>query len=1705
MSLYDFTFFIKNLINTTIINVSSNEINITPTEENNSIQFDNVKLSIGIYILKINIQTKNNYTTPIAKLKFNNNIYELTQGDNEIDICIINNVIIKPVIIDFLLQEEYIISNIELSTDINDILFEPSDQQSNKIENNESIKSSTRDNIIYPTQSIQKKMLKPTKSNKQRIIKYQYDRKPQRKPIINVPDNINENKEPLQQVIIKKKIHKSKNQLTKINIKQSHVKIDHIFILNNSINANALYKYYSYNCDCTIVNTPNINNNVTNKELAILINKWMYILNQSIINNYVNIMVLNDNIIPNINKNVFDNNSITNKEFMTIYDLHILSGDIQHVNACIINKSLFSKILKSISNYAFDINYHLENILSSHEFKYKIYTNYYVLNTDIDSLDSINYIYYIDGDNINNIEPSIQSLCDQTQNIFYLTIFKPSNINIPNYELPSQCYMTINNYTTETQYEILSKIYEHMPQKYICLISSNLIFDKSFISVYNKSISSNAPFINGGYINNNKITHGRLYTPETFLYSDLIQIFIIKREILQLCLGDSLFTMYKNIFSSNINKDIIYDPYVTKMDNCINYMSIQETPISLNVKISQESDKIMNVDTKILDEIKILFDMSKDTILCYYSNNSILNDRLYNICKGLTKYYNIIIFSDTYNIIDSIFILPETLPYKEIDFIKINKIIALFYDIDKLSQIQNNNIHIDDIIYDINSINAISKLNTNIINFSFITYSCRSFFDEIKNHINDNSNYYLKHNKQFPQILYLPNCIYSYDIENDITPNIFRNKDIKHVLYIGAVTKSLNFNIIKNIATNTQNIGISLTIINTKKITNGDKLMFQDDNITWLDISSNSNINNNIQRYIKYADIIIFPFYDTTNNKFKIPKEYYMACYYNKPIISTYDYIQLENYSTDSPIVIATNWIQDIIKIKQELNCNIRYEYHNYNNNLWVHYSEQLYRLIQNNETLFLSNITNSLIKSCAVITRMHDDNNIIYGFYQFLMLNIIDILLINGIQVSIYQISNDNINNSYTIEFNSKQYTIKDISQNDLYTLNNYDYIIYDSSAKDIIKNIIPNSIYINSENDIDILKHNNIFIDNTILTVTTNTTSNIIYSILNYPQDKLYYIPSFYYSRDDVINNQSDIIQINIPYYKLEYDDISTIKNILTQIRNKNIRFNIRITIQPMDNIIAELDKLVYQDNRFNYTLIDSFDKLLNYYTDNSITLFINQCKDLYLEYYTAIHNGSIILIVPNNISSDILNNFNGIILQSTSQSTIIKSISDVINTYNKTKILLYSGKEYITYNYTYHIWAKKITKLFMNIGWIYDKLKITTKNNYLIDIDKKNIDNQYIKLWKNYTYTFNLQNYYKPDEMIDAIKKHFDVNQFNNIEISSLQKKIMILGTSNKYSDISYLIHNICQYTYSDVYLFDKSPIQYNDFIYSTITDKSLPEISKNYDIILFFDLPDNILNILHSLNIITIQYIYNIESINKSYISYHFPSKIITHSPYIANYMAYKYNIIPTIIPLPVKYMIDVNNKENKEFNDKKIIACFTSLNKKDGVDVFIKMIKRYQSEYGILNDTFDLRIYYYNYDNNYLEELQNKVKLFDLYIDFIEIKKDIDYYIFNSDLIIIPILSNTIPIILLRAMLYNKSIIISSQFSIREFNTLININGYNDLLYIFKSNDVSNLKNCFINWLNDKKDTNKLCNEYVLSYYNQKLFINKLLSIIDILC
>ena len=471
---------------------------------------------------------------------------------------------------------------------------------------------------------------------------------------------------------------------------------------------------------------------------------------------------------------------------------------------------------------------------------------------------------------------------------------------------------------------------------------------------------------------------------------------------------------------------------------------------------------------------------------------------------------------------------------------------------------------------------------------------------------------------------------------------------------------------------------------------------------------------------------------------------------------------------------------------------------------------------------------------------------------------------------------------------------------------------------------------------------------------------------------------------------------------------------------------------------------------------------------------------------------------------MTSQLMNNFNCLILESSNINTVIEKIKYAIIHYNDIKQTLINGRNYITKNYDFNKWYETINKIFYDIAWIYNKFNTNIETDYLIDMNKENITNQYKELWKNYAHSLNIQSYYKSIETDAAIRKHFDVNQNILLKIGNIDKKIMILVDNNKYSDISYLINNISQYLKCDIYVYAEltKEVKYNDFIYDLIPNiNKLKETLKKYDLVLYFNLQDKIMKEIVNSGIQTIQYIYDISDINPKYLSYSFPSRIISHSPYIANYMSYKYNLIPTIIPYPIKYMIDPENPENKEYKIKKRICCFTSLNEQDGIEIFMKMIKRYQIEYEPLNEKFDINIYYYPYDNNYLQVLRNKATILDIDINFIEMKKNIDYYIFNSDLIIMPILHNYLPITLFKGLLYNKNIMISSQYSIREFNTLININGFDNLLTIFRQNDVANLKNCFVKWYNNKFEENHAESIYIKRFYKPELFINKLIDII----
>ena len=1828
---YNINYFINNHNEQNCeVNYDNNSLLIKPIETDKKIiiKWDDIQLDIGVYIFDINIETETSETLEnIGSMFFNNNEYKLQTGKNNIDIYITYFKQKGSLIFKLLSNNTYKLDNFNISTNVNDVLFETCDTAvfEPSEENNEKVKTEINisNNNIYPTDSVQRRRYVSKPKN---ITRHIQTRKIQQEPIKQPATESIKQESIKQPVKVVQKITRSKNNIKSVkkqvlqNIDTKNlIHINKLYLLNEN---QSLKDYYiNQGIDCMIINKMDIPENVKNKEIAEKIKQILYILNNAIKNKYQYIMIMNDNIYPNINNKLFISKGYLNQEFNVSYDYISLFSVNNNIEAFIVKKTMFNVIIQTICNYLFSFETYIKNIISSGNYKtINSQNKYFYLTSNLNSVDAINYVYFIkQTDKMDDIKKSLVSIANQSNTNIYLSVYYPEVFNEKqNFVnkikplLPVNSYINYYSYTDnfENYYDIIKYCYQNINQKYLTIFTPDFVYKPGIIAEFNKIIQNNYDFINCGYTIKNKEVKGEIYTPETFLYSDLIQLFILKIDIIQYCLDTNIFNFYKKVLFNNTNNAIIYDSYAIKINekgelkkngsppienkNDLQYETITENNKQLDEQSSQsddfemnqlddipDSDELANSDEinenqnkdeqkkepqnnyqqQIIPELKLeLFDLSKDTILCYYSSNSIYNQRLYNICCNLQKYYNIIIVADSNYYDKNIMYIYEQQLNKCIEEIKVNKIILLLSDLNIFNKI--NTEMFNDIIYDIVEYNSLTKLNSYIQKISFITYSNINFVDLIKNSINDNSSYYIKNNKYLPQILYIPNCINNYNVQNNIKPELLRNNK-KNITYIGPVNYNLDFNIIKTIANNSKKLGVSLNIINTLKINDENKLMFKDDNIHWLDISDNNSksklysytgIDNEIQRYILYSDIIIFPYNNDENIKYDTPKEFNIAMYHKKPIISTYDYTLIEKYTkqNESSVFETTNWIETIQKIIQELNCNIIYDYKSYNDKLWYYYTEQLYKTIQSNENLFLSSVSNKIIKTCAIISDMFNGDDFIYGYKQYMILCVCEILKNNGIIPSIFQVSN--YKQHTKISFKGEYYKVKFIINDDLYTLNNYDCTIYDSLAFEFIKNINPNSIYLNFDFSKSNLSSCDKFINSSILTLTNNKVFNMIYSFIkdNQNNHKIYYIPGFYIDKvenekenkeetENKINNEIDSINvmkndketdketvsiqeikhvdetisdpiikqsnltINIIYYLINKNNITTINNILTQISNKNIKFNVRLTVKPNSGVKELLNNLKEKDERFDYTYISSFEKLIEFYDEHSISLFVNNDHNLYLEYYNAIYHGSIVITSNNNsMTSQLIDNFNCLILESANINTVIEKLKYAILHYNDIKQTLINGREYVTKNYNFNQWNETMNKIFYNIAWIYNKFNTEIETNYLIDMNKDNITTQYKELWKNYAHSLNIQGYYKSLETDAAVRKHFDVNQNISLKVGNIDKKIMILVDNNKYSDISYLINNISQYIKSDIYVYTETTkeIKYNDFIYDIIPNiNKLKETLKKYELVLYFNLQDKIMKEIVNSGIQTIQYIYDTSDINPKYLSYSFPSRIISHSPYIANYMSYKYNLIPTIIPYPIKYMIDPENPENKEHKIKKRICCFTTLNEQDGIEIFLKMIKRYQIEYEPLNEKFDINIYYYPYNNDYLQLLRNKTTILDIDINFIEMKKNIDYYIFNSDLIIIPILHNYLPILLLKALLYNKNIMISSQYSIREFNTLININGFDNLLTIFRQNDVANLKNCFVKWCNNKFEENVNESEYVKKFYKPELFVNKLIDII----
>lgn len=1401
---------------------------------------------------------------------------------------------------------------------------------------------------------------------------------------------------------------------------------------------------------------------------------------------------------------------------------------------------------------------------------------------------------YLDISNLNNCIKSIENqTCKDYELVIINEIEELDNSEILNKLLKNTnnniVYIYHNNYKGFV--ESINEGIKYSNGKYISWILPNYTLNTSFIYLISQVYNTNkSDIIITSFQYNNIQIKSRLYDNESIMneYSG-IQSFALSKNIVNQ-IGDYIdsehpdYDYFCKVFNiANIKVDfireVLLDTTILLKDspilcNNINFNTNDENKVNninsinkinennKNTKINtieiSNTSNISNINSTIngiklttenkhsikkelIKKIKKFIDLSKDTLI-YISNNISPNHiRQINILKNVSNYYNLV-YTTTDNIElhikDNILYLQFKLYCSLQKVINSNKIFILYNYPDEFLNIKKMDLKYDSLIFDLTeySIKDYSILSDNLERKDYID-------TQLYKSINNN-NLLLYSSLNLKKIidklkcsktpdLYISNCCNKNFMSNIIEykkPIEFTNVNKKIVGYIGLISSSLDYNLIKTIADNNSIHVIMIGLL----VNNPDyNLNFNHPNITWINYKN----NDDIEKYLKYIDICMLPYkieekLNTINIHNPIKLYEYMKA--EKPIISTVDFNKYENTIFNYNIIDKNNCHYIINELINQLNCEIEYKYNDIP--YWDDQVVNIYNILQEEEFTFIKQLSNKLNKSCAFITEMYeyDNFNMIYGEKQKIALYFARLLKEQDIDVIFYQKASTEYETNY-YEFKVKCYNSEKIENtfdekfseiiNNIIIKDKIDFVIYGNPSLCCSNNILENSITINNglwfnNNNIRYEKWNELFeihLKRTMLTITSDY-NFINYCRIHYPNyiKKIHYVPNFY-NKDEIFidntlidnkNNNKDknknIVEIIIPRHATINHGAMLIRNILNKIHQQNIHMT---WIGYGDKICNdELNELTKIDKRFSF-INCKYEEINKYYNNADIILLPSIANEnLSIAGIESIVSNKIIIASNvGGLNNLIINNFNGILIYP-DEISISQTLLKIINNKDKYNTLL-NNSEKIINCYELNNWKQKIHKILKNIGWVYNIKCYNYKKNinkYALEISKNEIANNSNKYWKNYAHFNNNQKLWNDENLII---EHIELNKdFKNMTIFNNNMKIAIFTNTSKVCGISTIINEISKNIISDVYVYGENDNKTESFIYKSLYDED--DVTKclsehKYNAIIYFNIPDNIKNIIINTKIPTFYYIYNLDNscINNLNVDILNNVEILTNSAFINNYIYKKYNKMAHII----NYSVNHNKykpmlKSNDNINKKKIkIGCLSIYNENKGIDIFLKAIKR------CINKLTECDICIYGYcDNieykNKLIALSNTLNINCEFNDII----DPENYLNKLNLIVIPSKINELPLTLLESISCGIPIIVSDLIGVKEFNTISQLRNYNNLFKMFRTGDVNNLKNCLLEYLNntDISDGEKMYkHEYIKKYYNTDIFNTQLTDII----
>ncbi len=262
----------------------------------------------------------------------------------------------------------------------------------------------------------------------------------------------------------------------------------------------------------------------------------------------------------------------------------------------------------------------------------------------------------------------------------------------------------------------------------------------------------------------------------------------------------------------------------------------------------------------------------------------------------------------------------------------------------------------------------------------------------------------------------------------------------------------------------------------------------------------------------------------------------------------------------------------------------------------------------------------------------------------------------------------------------------------------------------------------------------------------------------------------------------------------------------------------------------------------------------------------------------------------------------------------------------------------------------------------------------------------------------------------------------------------------------------------------------------------SSSALRDIIRDYDVILYHWLPNWALDVIKESGKICIEFVHRIDTCDNDK---SIPSGLLTHSKFLAEYVAKEYGNRCRIIEHPIDTALFVPSNRNGTY-----IGAITSYYDTKGIDIFLRAWSIIQQDYPELH----VRFYGSGDQRSNLEALATRLGVL---AEFCPPTKTPWKALLEYKCFVLPSRVEGFPMAVLEALAMNIPVVASDLPGVLEFNANAISRGFLPYIHTARSQNVSDFANAIRQTLENKNNFES--RDYISKYFSLKKHLDNLLN------